>query len=97
MLGNPRRQISQAAREFMNCDVGCGLFVGECGDNLVATHQGANEGYRALFVACFRGPSAGAIAVVVGSGDAEIVPLLCDVAKKSLVHQGILSKEAADK
>jgi hypothetical protein len=97
MLGNPRRQISQAAREFINCDVGCGLFVGECDDNLLCVHQGANEGYRALFVACFKGPSAGAVVVVLGSGDAEIVPLLCNVARRALLQLGLFSKSHIDK
>jgi hypothetical protein len=97
MLGNPRRQISQAAREFINCDVGCGLFVGESGDNLVAVHQGANEGYRALFVACFDGPARGAALAVLAAGDAEIVPLVCDVARRTLQQLGVISKQAADK
>jgi allantoicase/CubicO group peptidase (beta-lactamase class C family) len=97
MLGAPRRQISAAAREFIACDVGCGLFIGECGDNWIAVHQGANEGYRGLFVACCKGPAAGAVVVCMAASDAESVPAITSVARTALLELGVLSAEAVER
>ncbi len=44
---------------FMGACMGLGVFVGEAGPNRVASHQGANDGFRSLFVHCFQGPNAG--------------------------------------
>ncbi len=96
MLGAPRRQISAHAKEFIACDVGCGLFIGECGDNLIAIHQGANEGYRGLFVACYKGPAAGAVVVAMSASDAESVPAIAGVARTALLQLGVLSQEAVE-
>lgn len=96
MLGAPRRQISAQARDFIACDVGCGLFIGECGDNRVAIHQGANEGYRGLFVACYSGPAAGAIIVTLAASDAGIVPTVSAVARDALFQLGVLKQAQVD-
>ena len=44
------------SREFMNCDMGLGVFTAQAGDNKFMIHQGANDGYRSLFLYCYYGP-----------------------------------------
>jgi hypothetical protein len=56
----------------MACEVGTGLFIANAGPNRVAIHQGANEGYRALFVAVYDGPARGAV-VVCNSAKVSVV------------------------
>jgi allantoicase len=43
-------------REFMAADIGLGIFVTEAGDNRIAIHQGANDGFRCLYLYCYDGP-----------------------------------------
>ncbi len=42
--------------EFMGAKMGLGIFIAEAGDNKFMIHQGANDGFRALFLYCFKGP-----------------------------------------
>lgn len=42
--------------EFMNAFMGRGIFTIEAGDNEFLLHQGANDGYRAIFLYCYKGP-----------------------------------------
>jgi allantoicase len=46
-------------QDFMGCNMGLGVFVAEAGDNRLAIHQGANDGFRCLYVYCFAGPDSG--------------------------------------
>lgn len=93
MLGAPRRTVSKGAREFMACEVGTGLFVAHAGRNRVCIHQGANEGYRALFVACYDGPARGAHVVCMSPRDASSIPTLAAAAREALVSVGVLAAE----
>lgn len=49
----------KGCRAFMGCDMGLGIFVAEMGPNRVAIHQGANEGFRAIFMHVMDGPDTG--------------------------------------
>ena len=96
MLGTARREISFGAMEFMGTQVGTGLFIGECGENRIAVHQGANEGYRGLFVACYAGPAKGAILSLFSASDAGSIPMLAAVAREQLLGLGIFSQTQYD-
>ena len=45
--------------DFMGVLAGLGVFVAEAGSNRFAVHQGANDGFRALYLHCFAGPDQG--------------------------------------
>ena len=80
------------SREFMNADMGLGVFVIEAGENKFALHQGANDGFRALFLQCFTGPDQGKGLVICANGDNRAVGFIAEVAQtilKSLDIQGI--------
>lgn len=76
-------------REFMGCDVGLGLFVLEAGDNRVIVHQGANEGFRAIYVYVVTGPDADTGFVALCNGDNRGVPFIAEVAQQLLRHLNI--------
>lgn len=46
-------------KAFMNSLMGLGVFTAEAGTNKLAIHQGANDGFRGLFVHCYDGPEKG--------------------------------------
>jgi malate synthase len=78
--------------EFMGALMGLGIFIAEAGENKIALHQGANEGFRALFMHCFAGPNIGTGFVVFANGDNGAVPFIAEVAQeliKTLSIQGI--------
>ena len=56
---------------FMGCRMGVGVFVAEAGPNRFLVHQGANDGYRAIFLYCFDGPSKGKGVVMCANGENE--------------------------
>ena len=55
--------------DFMGACMGLGVFVMDAGPNKVAVHQAANEGFRGVYIACFEGPDAGKVMVVLSNGD----------------------------
>jgi pSer/pThr/pTyr-binding forkhead associated (FHA) protein len=55
------RGTDNGCRDFMVCDMGLGVFVAEADENRFALHQGANEGFRALYLHCFQGPDRGKV------------------------------------
>ena len=68
------------SRAFMGCDMGLGVFTAEAGANRLAIHQGANDGFRALFVHCFAGPDHGKGFVICANGDNRAVPAIAEIA-----------------
>lgn len=46
-------------QKFMGCNMGLGIFTADAGENKLAIHQGANDGFRCLYVHCYDGPDAG--------------------------------------
>lgn len=59
----------KGCRDFMGVLMGLGVFVGEAGPNRFAIHQGANDGYRAIYIHCFDGPNAGEGITAFANGD----------------------------
>eukprot|EP00924_Labyrinthula_sp_SR-Ha-C_P008497 snap_masked-scaffold_32-processed-gene-1.24-mRNA-1 protein AED:1.00 eAED:1.00 QI:0/-1/0/0/-1/1/1/0/772 len=45
--------------DFMGCLMGLGVFTIEAGNSVFLVHQGANDGFRAIFLHCFKGVHAG--------------------------------------
>jgi len=71
-------------REFMGCDIGLGIFVIEAGENRLMLHQGANDGYRALFLHCFDGPDAGKGFAILVNADNSGVACVAEMAQELL-------------
>lgn len=76
--------MDRGSRLFMGADMGLGVFVAEAGPNAFALHQGANDGFRALFLQCFRGPDQGKGLVIFCNGDNEAVPAIAEMAREIL-------------
>ena len=79
----------KGCREFMGCDMGLGIFVAECGDNKVVLHQGANEGFRALFVHVVSGPNKGDGFTVLCNADNRGVLFIAELAQEILKELNI--------
>ncbi len=45
--------------QFMGAKMGLGIFIAEAGANKLALHQGANDGFRSLYIHCYEGPNTG--------------------------------------
>lgn len=69
------------ARVFMGCDMGLGVFVIEAGENRFALHQGANDGFRALSLHCFKGPDRGKGFTILCNADNNGVPFVAEAAR----------------
>lgn len=46
-------------KAFMGTLMGLGIFTAEAGENKLAIHQGANDGFRCLYIHCYDGPGVG--------------------------------------
>ena len=78
------RGVDRGSYEFMGAAMGLGVFVAEAGENRIAIHQGANEGYRALFVQVFSGPDVGKGFVILCNGDNQAVLFIASLAQELL-------------
>lgn len=74
----------RGSRKFMGCEMGLGVFTAEAGPNRLAIHQGANEGFRAIFIQCYEGPDSGKGLVVQCNGDNRGVLLIAEVVRELL-------------
>jgi malate synthase len=74
----------QGCQDFMGCNMGLGIFVAEAGDNKLAIHQGANDGFRCLFLYCFAGPDRGKGLVTLCNGEFSGVLFNAEVAQEAL-------------
>jgi malate synthase len=86
------RGADRGCIEFMGCKMGLGVFVAEMGDNRVAIHQGANEGFRSIFMHVVDGPDAGKGLTILCNADNRGVLFIAEVTKcilKSLSLQGL--------
>lgn len=84
--------MDRGCQAFMGCDMGLGIFVADAGPNRIAIHQGANEGFRALYCQCVAGPDAGKGFVILANGDNRAVPFIAEAAQeifRSLHFSGI--------
>lgn len=73
--------IDRGSCEFMAARMGLGIFVTDAGLNKLALHQGANDGFRALFVHCYAGPNRGQGFVLFANGELNAVHFIADAAK----------------
>ena len=48
--------FDKGCKEFMNALMGRGVFIVEAGMNEFLLHQGANDGFRAIYLYCYKGP-----------------------------------------
>lgn len=77
--------------------MGNGAFVLRAGPNRFALHQAAGDGYRGLYISCFRGPDAGSGLVIACNGNNYGVLLISAVALSALRYlnwSGRLSPDA---
>lgn len=74
------------SKKFMNAFMGLGVFVAECGENRLLLHQGANDGFRAIFVHCFSGPDAGKGFTILATGEINAVKAIAMLSQKLLKH-----------
>ncbi len=66
---------------FMSCKMGLGIFIAEAGLNRFAIHQGANDGFRCLYLHCFAGPDRRKGLVVLCNADLKGVLFNSEVAQ----------------
>jgi malate synthase len=87
--------VDRGSREFMGASMGLGIFVAEAGANRFAVHQGANEGFRALFIHCFSGPDRGKGFVIFCNADNRGVAFIGKAAQQILQTLGISGIDAS--
>mmetsp|Transcript_88736 Transcript_88736/g.153409 ORF Transcript_88736/g.153409 Transcript_88736/m.153409 type:complete len:1570 (+) Transcript_88736:69-4778(+) len=78
--------------DFMGCRMGMGVFIGEAGHNRVAIHQGANDGFRGVYVHCFDGPDEGKGLVCFANSDNRAMLCIAEVMQalfKELCIEGV--------
>jgi allantoicase/malate synthase/CubicO group peptidase (beta-lactamase class C family) len=73
--------MNLSSRAFMGADMGLGVFTLEGGPNRFALHQGANDGFRALFVHAYDGPAAGNGFVILCNADSGGVAFVAETAQ----------------
>jgi malate synthase len=79
----------KGCREFMGCDMGLGVFVAQMGENKVAIHQGANEGFRAIYLYVVTGPDFGKGFTILCNADNRGVLFNAEVSKLLIRHLGL--------
>ena len=87
LLGTDR-----GCQEFMGAFMGLGVFIAEAGLNKLAIHQGANDGFRSIYVHCFAGPDVGKGFSLACNGDQKGVLLLSKISQlllKGLKFSGV--------
>lgn len=70
--------------KFMGCEAGLGVFVGHAEENKFAIHQGANEGFRAIYIHTFHGPNKGDGFTILCNGELNAVLFISEVAQMIL-------------
>ena len=70
--------------KFMGCKMGLGVFIAEAGLNKLAIHQGANDGFRCLYLYCFAGPDRGKGLVTLCNSDLNGMLFNSEVAQQVL-------------
>ncbi|MFZ4714935.1 MAG: serine hydrolase [Bacteriovoracaceae bacterium] len=72
--------------KFMGCKMGIGVFIAEAGENRFMVHQGANDGFRCLYLHCFKGPNAGIGLVAFCNAELNGVLFISEVTQAFLTH-----------
>lgn len=84
--------VDLGSQAFMGANMGVGVFTIEAGPNQIAIHQAANDGFRGVFLACFKGPDAGKSIVLLNNGDNNATFMNAEILQILLQHfnwQGI--------
>ncbi|WP_413287732.1 serine hydrolase [Bdellovibrio sp. HCB337] len=71
----------KGCQKFMGVNMGLGVFTAEAGPNRLAIHQGANDGFRCLFVHCYDGPDAGLGFTILCNAELNGVLFISEVAQ----------------
>lgn len=82
----------KGCQKFMGVNMGLGIFTAEAGPNRLAIHQGANDGFRCLFVHCYDGPDAGLGFTILCNAELNGVLFISEVAQllfKEFKMQGL--------
>ena len=82
----------QGCVQFMGCLMGLGIFIAHAGDNKLMIHQGANDGFRCLFLHAFEGPDRGKGFVILANKDNEAMLFIAEAAQlilKEMKFEGI--------
>lgn len=80
------------SKKFMNALMGLGIFIAQAGENKFMLHQGANDGFRCIFLHCFEGPDRGKGLVSICNGDLKGVLFNAEITQlilKELNFSGI--------
>ncbi|MEQ1878799.1 MAG: serine hydrolase, partial [Bdellovibrionia bacterium] len=67
--------------DFMGTRMGLGVFTAEAGSNRLAIHQGANDGFRCIFVHVFDGPDRDSGFTILANGDNRAVDFIARAAQ----------------
>ncbi len=78
--------VDKGSQKFMGCNMGLGIFTANAGPNRLCIHQGANDGFRALFIHCYAGPNKGAGLVILANGEHAGVLFIAQAAQIALRH-----------
>jgi allantoicase/malate synthase len=73
--------VDNGSVAFMKAKMGLGVFTIEAGPNRFMLHQGANDGFRALFLHCYQGPDANKGFVILCNGDINGVFFVAEAAQ----------------
>ena len=76
--------VDKGSLEFMKAKMGLGVFTAEAGPNRLMLHQGANDGFRCLFVHCYHGPDSGKGFVILCNADTNGVLFVAEAAQAIL-------------
>jgi malate synthase len=63
----------KGCKSFMNAKMGLGVFTVEAGKNEFLLHQGANDGFRSIFLYCYKGPDKYKGITVLSNGELNSV------------------------
>jgi len=84
--------VDKGSQAFMGCEMGLGIFTLQAAANRLCVHQGANDGFRSLFMHCYQGPDSGSGLVIACNGQQNAVAAITQVAQillRSLALRGV--------
>ncbi len=84
--------IDKGAIDFIGAKAGLGTFVIEAEHNRLMLHQGANDGFRAFYLYCFKGPDYGKGITIFANGEDNATRFIATVSQlllQALNIQGI--------
>ncbi len=73
--------VDKGSCAFMKAKMGLGVFTIEAGSNRFMLHQGANDGFRSLFLHCYQGPDVNKGVVIFCNGDTNGVFFVAEAAQ----------------